>query len=254
MPETWTHERIVRLILETASAQRDRGDRIRAERWLKEALQMVEGGDSPGLVAAVKASLGVLARATGDGETAARRLDEALSLRRQADDTVGIARTLAEIGRLHLDEGRIDRARELVSEAMEMTAAVEPGPGAAEILEYGALIHDQQGDGDRSKTLRQQALRIFEEIGDVVGAARVRVGLEGHPDGAGSADLDDEIRLIERSRLLTALEKEGWNQSRAARLLGVTETRVRNLMRKHGLRSRNRRGRPRKSTTESRET
>ena len=64
-------------------------------------------------------------------------------------------------------------------------------------------------------------------------------------------DLYDVVRVnlgdLEIVRLIEALDAEAWNQSRAARRLGVTETRVRNLMRRHGLRPRNRRGRPRKA-------
>jgi transcriptional regulator with GAF, ATPase, and Fis domain len=58
-------------------------------------------------------------------------------------------------------------------------------------------------------------------------AAKHRVG--GQP-------LHASLRDIERDRLREALERTGWVQARAARLLGLTPRQVAYKMRKHGIR------------------
>jgi Nif-specific regulatory protein len=50
----------------------------------------------------------------------------------------------------------------------------------------------------------------------------------GPPGGAGG-------RLIERERLVAAMEKAGWVQAKAARLLGMTPRQVRYALHKHGI-------------------
>jgi hypothetical protein len=55
----------------------------------------------------------------------------------------------------------------------------------------------------------------------------------------------DELQdQFESLYLMAALEGAGYNQALAARLLSVTETRVRNMMRRHKIVPKNGRGRP----------
>lgn len=192
------------------------------------------------------ASRGVLERIEGDLDAAARSLDEALRLRRQATDSLGTARALGDLSRVHMETGRIDEASRCLEEAMELTAHVEPGRTRAEILEHAGNLHAREGEEDRARACFEEAHRIYEQLGDRGAATRLLGALDLIAATGARRSLDDEILAIERERLVAALDAEAWNQSRAARRLGVTETRVRNLMRRHGLRSRNRRGRPRK--------
>jgi len=65
------------------------------------------------------------------------------------------------------------------------------------------------------------------------------------PDGAGTITLDQEgcqleqyLEEAERSLILQALERTGGNQTRAARLLGVSYRQLRYRSKKLGIRSR----------------
>jgi transcriptional regulator with GAF, ATPase, and Fis domain len=161
------------------------------------------------------------------------------------DDRIGLARALGDLAGVELAAGRPEQASNRVEEAMGLTTESQPGRTRAEVLMHAAHVHARLGDEDRAQAFLREAEDIYEQIGDEFGLAEIRsqvMNLGGRPN-----DLDEELGRMERSRLLNALERENWNQSRAARLLGVTETRVRNLMRRHGLTPRNRRGRPRKS-------
>jgi tetratricopeptide (TPR) repeat protein len=251
MPDSRTQEKIVRLLLDAAGALRERGDESRAGALLEEAYRLSqEESQGTTLKAAVRASQGVLDRMRGDLDNAIHHLMEAIELRRGAADSLGVARALSDLGLVHLEAGRNEEAERSFREAMDLTSQMEPGRTRAEVLEHGAIIHQRQADTDRARTLFQQALDVYEVIGDAAASARVHSEIEHlRPNGHGPG-LDEELNALERNRLIDALEAEQWNQSRAARRLGVTETRVRNLMRRHGLRSRNRRGRPRKAVGE----
>ncbi len=246
MSASWTHDRIVRLLLDAASAHRDGGRFERAENLIDEASSLAQGEAQPPLIAAVAASRGVLERTEGDLDAAGRSLTEALRIRRGLTDPLGTARALGDLSRVHFEAGRTEDAASCLEEAMELSARVEPGRTRAEILEHGGALHSGEGNVDRARACYEDALAVYEQLGDRGAAARVRDALARVESGNAPVSLDDELLGIEKNRLLAALDAESWNQSRAARRLGVTETRVRNLMRRHGLRSRNRRGRPRK--------
>ena len=117
-----------------------------------------------------------------------------------------------------------------------------------EVLEQAGHLHENLGSPDQAEECFAGALEIYEDLGDAIAVARIRAHWQ-KSEAASAPDkgLDEELGELERHRLLQALDAEAWNQSRAARRLGVTETRVRNLMRRHALKPRNRRGRPRKS-------
>jgi len=247
MSSAWTHDRIVRLLLDAAGAHRDGGQFGRAETLIEQATALLADEESPSqLRAAVAASRGALARAEGDLSVAGTSLDEALRIRRGLADSLGTARVLGDLSRVHLEAGRSEEASRCLEEAVELSGRVEPGRTRAEVIEHAAVLHAREGDGERAKACYGDALAIYERLDDRSAAIRVRGALESLRGGRAQTGLDEELLEIERHRLMDALEAEAWNQSRAARRLGVTETRVRNLMRKHGLRSRNRRGRPRK--------
>jgi tetratricopeptide (TPR) repeat protein len=248
----WTQERFVRLLLDGALVHRERGQTQRAEVLLSEALDLSRKEQKPELMAATLACQGVLERQRGNLEAAAERLQEAISLRRSVSDSFGIARALGDLGGVHLEAGRQADAYRCIEEALGLTAPLEPGRTRAEVLEQAGCLHEKLGSPDRASECFADALEIYEGMGDVVAIARVRSRQgRGQTPPAPRRNLDEELGEIERRRLIEALDAETWNQSRAARRLGVTETRVRNLMRRHGLRPRNRRGRPRK-TGESR--
>jgi tetratricopeptide (TPR) repeat protein len=246
MSASWTHEKIVRLLLDAASAHRDGGRLERAEGLIDEAQSLAQAESQSQLLAAVAASRGVLERTEGNLDAAGRSLAEALRIRRGLTDSLGTARALGDLSRVHLEAGRTGEANHCLQEAMELSSRVEPGRTRAEILEHGGILHAREGDADRARVCFEEALTVYEQLGDRGATARVREALGFVKAGNAQVSLDDELLGIEKQRLLAALDGEAWNQSRAARRLGVTETRVRNLMRRHGLRSRNRRGRPRK--------
>lgn len=250
MSDSRTQGKIVSLLLDAAGALRERGDVGRAGALLDEAFRLSQEGPDTGLTASVRASQGALERIRGDLDSAVRFLREAIEIRKTASDSLGVARALSDLGLVHVEAGRADEAEQSLKEALELSSNVEPGRTRAEVLEHGAMIYQRSSDVERARSLYQQALEVYERLGDAAATARVQSEIEhlrlnGHEPG-----LDEELSALERNRLLDALEAEGWNQSRAARRLGVTETRVRNLMRRHGLRSRNRRGRPRKAAGE----
>jgi len=250
MSYTWTQERMVRLLLDAALAHRVRGDRARAKELLDEALELSRSERQASWLAAVRASQGVLARMEGDLEAAGEHLREALEIRRSIADRIGQARALGDLAAVHLAGGDLQSASHFIDEAIAISSASEPGRTRAEVLEHGAQVHARLGDRARARVLLEEARRVYERLGDTMSREQIdhRLrDLSGHEIVSSGADLDGQLAQIERTRLLDALEQEAWNQSRAARRLGVTETRVRNLMRRHGLRPRNRRGRPRKS-------
>ncbi len=250
MPDTRVQGKIVRLLLDAAGALRERGDTDRASALLDEALRLAHEGSESGLTAAVRASQGALQRIRGDLDSAASLLQEAIQMRRNSSDDLGVARALSDLGLVHLEAGRAEEAERVFREALDLSSRTEPGRTRAEVLEHGALIHQRRSDSGRARTLFQQALEAYERLGDTAATARVQTEMEHDGSNGDGPGLDAELSALERNRLLHALDVEGWNQSRAARRLGVTETRVRNLMRRHGLRSRNRRGRPRKAVGE----
>jgi len=245
---------MVRLLLDAAAAHRERGDRPQAEILLEEALDVAQSQKQPGWIAAVRASQGVLERMRGNLDQAGLRLAEALQLRRSQGEPLGIARALGDLSGVHLAAGRDAEASRCLGEALEVSAHQEPGRTRAEVLEHAGRLHAKLGDRQRAESCFSDAREIYEQLGD--GSAVMRVTLrrlKGDPTESGEKTLDGELSTLERIRLVEALDAEGWNQSRAARRLGVTETRVRNLMSRHGLRPRNRRGRPRKSPDRSKQ-
>lgn len=250
MAEDWTQERIVRLLLDAARAYRERGDLDRVDEWLREAADLAASANRPALQAAVRASQGALERTRGNLDAASDHLTAVIDLRRRIDDPAGVARALGDLGRVHLDAGRLDQASACTDESTEIIDHVEPGRGAAEALEAGADVQERAGQIDRAESYLSRAEGIYRQIGDQAAQARVVERIRRLAGHRNPVSLDQEVDSLELTRLLAALEEEHWNQSRAARRLGVTETRVRNLMRKHGLRSRNRRGRPRKHLSE----
>lgn len=60
-------------------------------------------------------------------------------------------------------------------------------------------------------------------------------------------NLDQMEKGVEQRCLLAALEAAGYNQSHTARLLSVSEGRVRTLMRRYHIQPRNRKGRPKRN-------
>lgn len=219
---------------------------------MTEALELAEGEHQTAWVAAARASLGVLERDEGNLEAADAQLQHAMRLRRENADRIGLARALGDLAGVHLDAGRAEDATNCIGEAMAISTEIDRGRTRAEVLEQGGLVHAHLGDRARALDCFAESEEIYRALGDLASARRVRIHAEHLNAGENGKDLDGEITAIERSRLLNALEGEGWNQSRAARRLGVTETRVRNLMRRHGLKPRNRRGRPRKGAEQSR--
>jgi tetratricopeptide (TPR) repeat protein len=252
MSNAWTQERMVRLLLDAAAVHRGRGERNRARALLTEALELAEGEQQKGWIAAARASLGALERDEGNLEAAGLQLKQAMMLRRETADPIGIARALGDLAGVHLDAGRSEDASSCIGEAMEISSDIGRGRTRAEILEQGGLVHAHLGDRPRAISCFEESEEIYRTLGDVAAAQRVRFLIDQFASPQAGGNLDGEITAIERSRLLNALDAEGWNQSRAARRLGVTETRVRNLMRRHGMKPRNRRGRPRKSGEASR--
>lgn len=246
MPKNLNQERIVRLLLDAALAHRVRGNRIQARELLDEALEVSREENQNGWLAAVRASQGVLERSEGNYGKAVECLQEAMELRRDMDDRIGLARAMGDLAGVDLASGKPEQASNRLEEALGLATETQPGRTRAEILVHAAHVYSRLGDETRAHSFLREAEEIYEQLGDSLGLAEVRsqvttLGVR-RPN-----DLDEELARLERNRLLTALERENWNQSRAARLLGVTETRVRNLMRRHGLTPRNRRGRPRKS-------
>lgn len=249
-----TREREIRLLLDAATADRVRGRVTEAESLLAEALDLARREDRPELVAAVRASQGVLERTRGNLDSAGAALAEAVGLRRQLSDPLGIARALGDLGRVHLEAGRSDEASRCIEEALQTSSGPEPGRSRAEILENAGMLHARLGSRDRAAECLLEARGLYEQLQDSQAIDRIDA-LFHREERAGDqpVGLDEELQSVERRLLLRALEEVAWNQSRAARWLGVTETRVRNLMRRHGIRPRNRRGRPRKGSDRSEE-
>lgn len=243
----WTQEKLVRLLLDAALAHRSRGDKARARTLLDEALDVSLKENQQSWIAAVRASQGALARSDGDLDQAKSLLTEAMRLRRQMEDRLGLARALGDLAGVHLDAGRVGEASLCIEEALESSAGSDAGRTRAEVLDRAGDTYLHSGDTDRAEEYYDEAARIYIGIGDERAAQAVRSKVAGGPVPSRERNLDEALAAVERDLLLAALEQEGWNQSRAARRLRVTETRVRNLMRRHGVNPRNRRGRPRKT-------
>jgi transposase len=64
-------------------------------------------------------------------------------------------------------------------------------------------------------------------------------------------NFDAQARETEKKSILAALEAAQYNQSHAARLLGVSEGRIRTLMRRHDISPQRGRGRPRKEENQA---
>ncbi|MCC6709452.1 MAG: sigma-54-dependent Fis family transcriptional regulator [Gammaproteobacteria bacterium] len=60
-------------------------------------------------------------------------------------------------------------------------------------------------------------------------------GQRAAPGGAGSAELQDYLDDVERSRILAALEQTRWNKTRAAKLLGISFRALRYRLQKLGI-------------------
>jgi DNA-binding NtrC family response regulator len=55
------------------------------------------------------------------------------------------------------------------------------------------------------------------------------------PGEPGGRSLKDEVEALEKSRILEALGKTGWNKQRAADALGMSRTGLHAKMRKYGI-------------------
>ncbi len=72
---------------------------------------------------------------------------------------------------------------------------------------------------------------------DVIEASDLPVSLSVKrvKNTAGDLSLTTDLQDIEKSNILGALEKTGWVQARAARLLGITPRQIGYKMKKYGL-------------------
>ena len=64
---------------------------------------------------------------------------------------------------------------------------------------------------------------------------RVDVGTGAEANEGGPRSLRDEVDALERSRILEALDRTGWNKQQAAEILGISRTGLHAKMKKHGI-------------------
>ena len=64
---------------------------------------------------------------------------------------------------------------------------------------------------------------------------RVEGGAGTEPNESRPRSLKDEVSTLERSRILEALDRTGWNKQRAAQILGMSRTGLHAKMKKYGI-------------------
>ncbi len=138
---------------------------------------------------------------------------------------------------LSAKKGRAQAPPRLSEEAMEILRFY-PWPGNVRelqnVMEYLMTMGHGQGSqidaGQLPVKLRREAARESS-----VRRHAPRTEAE-EPALRSGETLDARLFSLEGELIRGALERSGWNQSQAARMLGITETRLRHRMRRYGIR------------------
>jgi two-component system, NtrC family, response regulator AtoC len=116
----------------------------------------------------------------------------------------------------------------------------KPIPSLSGEAEMALLRHPWPGNVRELRNVLEQAVLLG--VGEVIEAQHL--ALPGSPAGGASAAGEAEsgspatLNELERTALVQALDRTGWNVSRAARLLGISRDTLRYRIDKHGLTAR----------------
>lgn len=172
--------------------------------------------------------LGAMRLAAEDTAGARAPLEEAF--RASSGHPAQRARVLGDLGWLEAAEGRPDVGAARLEDALAEPGAAREELATALLARLGAVRLAQGRSGEALESLRralEQAARPAKGRDPGSAAAETRAG-EHDP-------LRARVAGAEASALRDELERASWNQSLAARRLGISEQAVRYKMKKHGI-------------------
>jgi len=173
--------------------------------------------------------LGAMRLAAGDTAGARAPLEEAF--RAASGHRVQRARVLGELGWLEAAEGRPDVGASRLEDALAEAGLSHGALGAPLLARLGAVRLAQGRAGEALEALRAA---LAEAALGADGRETARRAREAR--AAESDPLRARVAGAEAAALREELERASWNQSLAARHLGISEQAVRYKMRKHGIR------------------
>jgi two-component system, NtrC family, response regulator AtoC len=116
----------------------------------------------------------------------------------------------------------------------------KPVPTLTSEAEMALLRHPWPGNVRELRNVLEQAVLLG--VGDAIEAQHLALpgaaASGGAFAGAGDTDSPATLNELERTALVQALDRTGWNVSRAARLLGISRDTLRYRIDKHGLAAR----------------
>ncbi len=99
--------------------------------------------------------------------------------------------------------------------------------------------------GNNVRELENEVRRgvALTKSGETIGIDKMSPELKVRAEGGAGSELDesrprslkDEVVTLERSRILEALDRTGWNKQQAAQILGMSRTGLHAKMKKHGI-------------------
>ena len=101
--------------------------------------------------------------------------------------------------------------------------------------EAALLAYGFPGNVRELENILERALTLCENDQIKVTDLRLPEGQRATLGGAGSAELQDYLDDVERSRILAALEQTRWNKTKAAKLLGISFRALRYRLQKLGI-------------------
>jgi transcriptional regulator with GAF, ATPase, and Fis domain len=112
-----------------------------------------------------------------------------------------------------------------------------PAAGVSEEVRHTLTAYPWPGNVRELRNALERAIILCE--GGLITSEHLPIGIAagGHaePSGAGAATAAPRAGATERERILQALARAGNNQSKAARLLGLTRAQIRSRIAKHGI-------------------
>ena len=153
------------------------GDPVAAERELREGYAVLAELGEIGFRSTVAAYLADALLAQGRLDDAERAAQDVLELA-QEDDFEPISRARGTLARIAASRGDYDAAIAAAREAVTLVEPTDFSERRGDTLATLAWVYGAAGEQDAAGDAAQRALDLFEQKGDVVHAARVRVFLE----------------------------------------------------------------------------
>jgi tetratricopeptide (TPR) repeat protein len=142
-----------------------RGNLIKAQGLLQEALRLGETSDANDVVASIYNRLGGVAYNQGEWEQAAAYLRKSIAIREAFRDAVNLATSLNNLGLLEIEMGQYDSALANLARSYELKTRLGQAEGVAMALNNLGWLRILRGELVEAKQALKQAQELTQQIG-----------------------------------------------------------------------------------------